>query len=678
MIYVLCDVTGPIKPLIVEALKKGFNDTIPETMINCIGTTLPVKAYDSPYDVKHYDDAERFLAECGKYSYKEAGEEGMFGVNEIQLEACVDKGLTHFVICEDVDVIKRIMSDHRHKKDKDGNECPFMLLNIDYGNEHSLLTTICPRFGITDIEKVQEKKNKVDWTLKSLILDKGFHGLKHQEIEVHNKGTEDWDELVELTWSALKPIVSDNSKYYYWGLLLNTKRLFAENPDDAQDTEGFEFTEDYWKVVSSAVYRRLQDKAQVFPLEKRDYPHTRMTHSEECASIAEKLGEYVIDTIKRYSNEHADIPYNSMCSKIPILLRAAALLHDMGNPPFGHFGEECIKDWFAKAFTEQEVMKHPELRELNQIGNLMDDLKNDFIHYEGNAQLFRLLTSLDKVDKRFNFTYALLATIMKYPVSSVDFDPKIPEKKKPGYFFAEKEFFKMLKNEMRLKGRHPLTYLLEAADDISYLTADLGDAYKRGLVSIDNIKKAFADNDCSEIIGKIDDFVAEYDFDTERENYVHAMDLLHNYLKNVLTSEVAIAFETHYRELMSGEFDTDLISVCKRGNKLSIAIRYLLEKYVYDCLDIAQAQVKAAKIMEELMNVYIHSALSIGEQKRPSLHGRVILTFSQNYCQAYKDNLTIKGNNRLRKYYQLLLALDNLCGMTDSYAETMYRMISSH
>ena len=246
-----------------------------------------------------------------------------------------------------------------------------------------------------------------------------------------------------------------------WDQLLCKERIRSYQKSTTSRDLRTEFEKDYHRIIGSASFRRLQDKTQVFPLDKSDYVRTRLTHSLEVSSFAKSLAQNVGEKlIQEKKEEGFGLKEKEDISNI---LQCAGLLHDIGNPPFGHFGETTIRDWFKK-----------NLPLLTYKGEKLSDylepqMLEDFYHFEGNAQALRVVTRLHfLVDENgMNLTKALLGTIIKYPVSSLEINKKSGniKTKKMGYFYADRKNFDLIQESTGTLGnRHPLTYLLEAAD----------------------------------------------------------------------------------------------------------------------------------------------------------------------------------------------------------------------
>ncbi|WP_321016422.1 dGTP triphosphohydrolase, partial [Hungatella effluvii] len=203
-----------------------------------------------------------------------------------------------------------------------------------------------------------------------------------------------------------------------------------------------EFEKDYHRIIGSASFRRLQDKTQVFPLDRSDFIRTRLTHSLEVSSFAKSLGQNISASIRTVIKDESFLPEHAlaMCD----ILQCAGLIHDIGNPPFGHFGETAIQDWFKRRLPDLRFQRSgEEARPLDEVLNRQ--MVEDFYHFEGNTQALRVVTKLHfLVDEHgMNLTKALLASIIKYPGSSLEVDKHSGniKTKKMGYFYADREAF---------------------------------------------------------------------------------------------------------------------------------------------------------------------------------------------------------------------------------------------
>jgi len=256
-----------------------------------------------------------------------------------------------------------------------------------------------------------------------------------------------------------------------WSRLLICRRV---GPSDHLDGDRTEFEQDLSRVVFSTPVRRLQDKTHVFPLEQHDAVRTRLTHSLEVSSVARDLSQAAV---RRLGNA---IP-QEYAHAISTIAATCALLHDVGNPPFGHAGERAIQDWFAGKLREDARF----------VGTLVeregDELRylpaaQDFLQFDGNAQMVRLVGRLQVLsdDNGLNLTYATLSAACKYVVSACDTLPEKHDQSKPGFFETERELIERVQAETGTGvARNPITYLVEAADDIVNVCIDLEDGIRK-------------------------------------------------------------------------------------------------------------------------------------------------------------------------------------------------------
>ena len=261
-----------------------------------------------------------------------------------------------------------------------------------------------------------------------------------------------------------------------WDKLLSEERQRMDPSKNKINSARNEFEADYDRIVGSSSVRRLQDKAQVFPLQENDFTRTRLTHSVEVSALARSLGKAVGKEIEKKTDEGFT---SEETEKLASLLQVAGLIHDLGNPPFGHYGETIIRVWFEKWFETEYVNFEKIKASLKEQALLTEQQKKDFTCFDGNVQNLRIVTKLQTLNDEFgaNFTYGTLSTIMKYPWSSIS-----PKKKKDkfGYFDSEENIVKDIWDKTGLSEgvRHPATYLLEAADDIIYICDDIEDGVK--------------------------------------------------------------------------------------------------------------------------------------------------------------------------------------------------------
>jgi len=472
----------------------------------------------------------------------------------------------------------------------------------------------------------------------------------------------------------------------HWSKLLcdtRQSRTRITNPNDNRNA----FQKDYHRIICSASFRRLQDKTQVFPLDKSDFVRTRLTHSLEVSSFAKSLGQmafqYLINNTQNDKYKITPGIKENACS----ILECAGLLHDIGNPPFGHFGEESIRNWFKNNLCKLQF----EGKNLDE--HLNEQMKNDLYHFEGNAQALRLLTKLHYLvdENGMHLTYALLNTLVKYPVSSCEIDKNSGniKDKKMGYFFAEQELFEEItKSTSAVDCRYPLTYLLEAADDIAYCTADIEDAVKKGFLTYHELVKELKS---TEYVNRLSDeeerkcyvkYVSmledKYNKAKERKIVNPELNAVQNWViavQGFLLSCASFGFTKNYRDIITGNFKQEVLQ-SSHGAVLSNALKDISYRLVFRSKEILKTEITAGNIINYLLDKLVPSVVNYEKDvKLPPMEDRIMSLISDNYLQIYE--IHSKGKSKEEKLYlRLLLATDFICGMTDSYAKQLYQELS--
>ncbi len=465
-----------------------------------------------------------------------------------------------------------------------------------------------------------------------------------------------------------------------WNDLLASDRIRSYQKSTTSRDLRTEFEKDYHRIIGSASFRRLQDKTQVFPLDKSDFIRTRLTHSLEVSSFAKSLGQNVGEKIIRDKKDE----YFSVEQKenICAILQCAGLIHDIGNPPFGHFGETIIQDWFKNNLSKLEFKG----KTIDKI--LSKQMIEDFYNFEGNTQALRVVSKLHfLVDENgMNLTKALLGTIIKYPVSSLEIDKKSEDirNKKMGYFYADREVFKNIQDSVSTNGkRHPLTFLLEAADDIAYKTADIEDALKKGCITytllIDELKKRMMAN------GENESF-EEMIYILERK-YKKALDMrceqpdvyaIQNWIVSIQGNMLFAAsdnFINHYDEIMQGTYKKDLFA----GTNVELIMDVLGDiayRYAFISKPIYKLEIAAKSIIDFLLEKFVKAVIYYDtDSKLSAVNEKLVSLISEDYKRIYHH--FAKGCGEEEKLYlRLLLVTDYICGMTDSYAKNMYQELN--
>lgn len=467
-----------------------------------------------------------------------------------------------------------------------------------------------------------------------------------------------------------------------WDELLTPVRFRARNNVLPEEVES-SFEKDYQRIISSASFRRLQDKTQVFPLDQSDFVRTRLTHSLEASSLAKALGKSIAQELyfRSLAPELSAQHVQSICD----VLLAAGLIHDIGNPPFGHYGETTIRDWFFRHLDSLEFDKTPLTELLNPQRQL------DFLHFEGNAQALRLLSKLHFLvdDKGMNLSFATLGTSIKYPLSSteIDIENGSAREEKMGYFEAESDLFNAIQEATGTYGRmHPLALVLEAADDICYRTADIEDAYAKGRFSFGQLIDALLENqrvkDASDTLYQLYQAqvsVLEELFLEAKIRKLHKPEqyALQNWLvrqRSILQNDCAQSFAENYEKIMCGQFTTSLAHARISGLILDV-LGDIAYDYVFSSKQIVQMEVAANTIIGGLLDKFIPACIDWDTGKtQSSLEPRLMSIISDNYRACY-HRYAENQDEPTRLYLRLLLVTDYVCGMTDHFAKKMYQQL---
>ena len=421
-----------------------------------------------------------------------------------------------------------------------------------------------------------------------------------------------------------------------WETLLNVNRFGNNRQTTASDFRS-QFQRDYDRLIFSPEFRKLQSKTQVFPLPGDIFVHNRLTHSLEVASVGRSIASLVADYLA-----NNNLIESRAATEIPNIVATACLAHDMGNPPFGHSGEKTLSSFFAdgKGYELKNQFTETQWTDLNR--------------FEGNANVLRLLTHqfYGRRVGGFALTYATLGTIIKYPYSST------AGRKKYGYFDSETDTFNLIVNECGLKinnsvVRHPLVYLVEAADDISYLIMDIEDAHRLGIV------------DTKTVFDYLLPFLDQYGstkqkfhrqstalIDSEKVAYLRSVVI------NILVNYCYQIFIENYTEIMNGTFSGSL------ADKLSISIKPSLDNCkqlgfskIYSDSGVTKLEISGHRILSTLLQCYVEAVM---EPQKP--YSNLLLS---TIPEQYQPTGTL--------YEKIRLLIDFLSYMNDIQAVKFYR-----
>lgn len=441
-----------------------------------------------------------------------------------------------------------------------------------------------------------------------------------------------------------------------WEKLLTDSRLGEKIQTKKNSSDGrSEFQKDFDRVVFSPAFRRLQDKTQVFPLPESDFVHTRLTHSLEVSCVGRSLGNLVGETVVKRNPS-----LNSRFTKFHFgeIVAAACLAHDIGNPPFGHSGEDAIAEYFRSGNGQQFKSK------------IKDEKKwTDFIKYEGNAQGFRIITKLQnpKVKGGLNLTYSTLAAVTKYPRESLinNQNRSLQNKayRKYGFFQAEKEIFKEVADKTGLDfvvnkktywwRRHPLTFLVEAADDICYSVMDLEDGFMLGLISFRETEELLIPLISKQGLRNYRD-----KDEKDRIGYLRAIAI------NELVNELARVFLDEEKNILAGKFENELISEIKRANALK-RIKDISVTRIYKSRSVVEREVAGYEVLGGLLDTFIDSYNEAYEKKISAKNKSVFALLPKRISDDIPNEL----------YQRLIRIIDFVSGMTDSFAVSLFRKI---
>ncbi|MCK9159935.1 MAG: deoxyguanosinetriphosphate triphosphohydrolase [Bacteroidaceae bacterium] len=439
-----------------------------------------------------------------------------------------------------------------------------------------------------------------------------------------------------------------------WKTLLSTKRLGMEEFHKKQEENRSEFQRDYDRLIFSTPFRRLQNKTQVFPLPGSIFVHNRLTHSLEVSSVGRSLGSDVAKAIIIREPELQQ----TLLPEIGSIVSAACLAHDMGNPPFGHSGERAISSFFSEG--SGLALKDKQL----DGERLTESQWNDFIHFEGNANAFRLLSHQFKGRRKggFAMTYTTLASIVKYPFSS-----KLATKSKFGFFESEKETFIKIAAELgmiRKKEepleyvRHPLVYLVEAADDICYQLMDIEDAHKLKLLTTEETKELFMSYITPERKTHIEKTMKIVTDINEQIAYLRSCVI------GVLVKECVEVFLMHEKEILEGTFKSTLIkSMSSIPNDAYKHCEEVSLRKIYRSRDVLDIELAGFKVITTLLELMI----------------KAVSTPQNAYSQLLINRVSSQYDiNAPHLYERIQAVLDYISGMTDIFALDLYRKINGN
>lgn len=441
------------------------------------------------------------------------------------------------------------------------------------------------------------------------------------------------------------------------------------------------FEHDYDRLLFSTPVRRLADKTQVFPLDRNDAVRTRLTHSHEVANLARSMGVRLI-------SESVEFKGMPDARTVPAILSAIGLAHDLGNPPFGHQGEAAIGQWFKKKGSDIFTSHNGE--SLLESQTVPERLWPEFIEFEGNAQTFRILTRLQVAAGGFglDLTAATLNALLKYAVPCDKRNTSAAQARKFGYFESEIEIVRWVRSETGIDEgeRHPLTWIMEAADDIAYSVLDIEDAIRKGILSPDDVH-AIIEHRLDGQYLDMRDFINRRFSQTRNGSFSISgtREVMSSYLRTAL---IQTLLDECIQQVKLSKKQMENFSLTKGLMDSSLLLRLLKEiaqNHVFVVADVRKIEADGFHIIDGLMEFYWH-AISHRKLYDDLLSKRMdaraaygISKLSDNYlqCAAYGQWPARDGGHLPMRYRELRLLTDMVSGMTDGFAKAEYDSLSA-
>jgi dGTPase len=425
-----------------------------------------------------------------------------------------------------------------------------------------------------------------------------------------------------------------------------------------------ELERDFDRTIFSTPVKRLQDKTQVFPLEPHDAVRTRLTHSLEVSCVARGLaiaiGKWLLEK---------KLIEPGMERSIEAISATCGLMHDLGNPPFGHSGEEAIRYWFTDRFSRyqpDEKLDHDK------------QLVQDFLQFGGNAQTLRLITKLQILAdfNGLNLTFGTLSASCKYTAPSHESGGDGDHaRSKPGYFASEKDIVEQIREKTGTgEARNPITYLVEAADDIVYSVADIEDAVKKGVLTWHSLKNELGGTDDQVLRGT--ERILKAGEDRIPKNL--ADDIWASAFRTaaigVVVTAVIRQFQMRYDEIMAGQYKGQLVKDCDAAS-LVRKLKELGNTRVYCTPSNLKLELMGRHVICDLMTVFWEGAQKLqpggGPPDTRTFPGKVIALLSENYRRVFRNSIETM-QELPETYHRFQLVTDYVCGMTDTFAKRLH------
>ncbi|WP_105169759.1 dGTPase [Pseudoalteromonas sp. T1lg23B] len=484
---------------------------------------------------------------------------------------------------------------------------------------------------------------------------------------------------------------------------INGQRLYGQN-GTANVTMSLE--SDRGRIINSAALRRLQQKTQVFPLERNAAVRSRLTHSLEVQQNGRFIAQSIVRELK--ARKLAPSLHTELASALETLVEMACLMHDIGNPAFGHFGEAAINDWFSRYLSQHDVYGTyvNQFKDVAQptLSSIETKLLFDLCHFEGNAQAIRIVHSLSSL----NLTYCQTASILKYTRCGttprpLPAHPQSYLQKKVGYYYSEQHYVQTMCDnlDIELGNRHPASYIMEAADDIAYCLADIEDAVEKGLISVEKLVAALKE----EYSRALSELPIEHRQEPElmAKKCKKAMERATNNQANFdneffiwlrvalvhpLVQHATTRFVDNLQCIYDGSFNSALLEDKSYQFAITKALKNVAFKHVFCHKEVEQLELQGYKITSGILSEYQRLldlsadqfAQVVNKRNGLPVESRLLNRISGKFVAVYQNTVANLSDEQRQNpifefYYRCRLLQDFVSGMTDQFAYDTYRTL---
>lgn len=435
-----------------------------------------------------------------------------------------------------------------------------------------------------------------------------------------------------------------------------------------------EFERDYGRTVFSTPVRRLHDKAQVFPLDPHDAIRTRLTHSLEVSTVARN----VVRAVGQWLLAEKELRDDDQIAAIETIAATCGLLHDIGNPPFGHSGEQAIQTWYMDRLgAEPTVFGHG-----TQVDG-HDDCQyvQDFARFEGNAQTIRLISRLQFIADPYglNLTAGTFSAAIKYLAPSNGTRVDLHDWRKPGYFASEAQLVEQVQDKVGTgRARNPIAFLVEACDDAVYSTVDVEDGIRKGVVSWPDVEQQLlrdAPELGKECLDRAEEYIDRASPPLKAKSREEALaQMFRTFAIGKIVPAVIEAFKDNYAAIMRGEYHSELVKDSAAAD-LVAACKAVAKGVIYKAEEILRLELMGRKVIHDLLSLFWEGVSGYSGQP-PSgkdFASKLYLLNSHNYRSVFEQ--AHRDEKLPHTYLRLQLATDYICGMTDSFACALHRKL---